>query len=190
MTLAEIDKALNSMIYLVDSREQPTQKAKNRWETLGNYERIKLDFGDYSAKVITDCGEFNLSDTVVIERKMSLDEIVGNFCERERSSPDVVAWNLNHSDKIRNRFEYEFIRAKQKGARVYLLIEGASWEAILAHRYKSRFSPKALIASLMAFQSRYDLRIMFCKAEVTGTLISNILKYEMRERLINMAEGG
>ena len=47
----EIDEALDGMVCLVDSREQDTARLRARLNQMDcPNERIKLDFGDYSAK--------------------------------------------------------------------------------------------------------------------------------------------
>ena len=52
MTPFEIENSLESMTLLVDTREQPTQRLKDRLERVGlPYERKKLEQGEYSANV-------------------------------------------------------------------------------------------------------------------------------------------
>jgi hypothetical protein len=74
-------------------------------------------------------------------------------------------------------------RAAEAGSIVYLLIENGSYEAIINHRYRSRFRPNAFLASLTAWTVRYNLRPVFCKAETSGALIKEILYRDMKERL-------
>lgn len=88
------------------------------------HRREKLDFGDYSCAYVDQDGEEqSLAGVVAIERKMSLDELCLCF------------------GKDRPRFEREFQRAKEAGARLYLLVEDASWEDVLHGRYRSRMKP-------------------------------------------------
>ena len=84
----EIDKCLESMVLLVDTREQPTERLKERLEAAGlPYERAKLDVGDYSCKCTLPDGEvLDFSARAVIERKMNLDELCMCF-GRERPGP-------------------------------------------------------------------------------------------------------
>lgn len=167
MNPAEIEQALESFTILVDTREQPTEAYKRRLAQMGvPAERRKLNFGDYSAKVnIPSDGEISLENAVCVERKMSLDEICNCYC-RERK-----------------RFEREFERAKAAGATVYLLIENASWESAYSGDYRSKMTPKALVASLTAWTVRYDCKPIFCKAQTSGKLIKELLYREMKERL-------
>lgn len=167
MTHFEIDHCLESMVLLVDTREQPTKKLRDRLELSGlPYERRKLNAGDYSCKcTLPDGNELSLENRTVIERKMNLDELCGCF-GRERA-----------------RFEREFKRAAEVGCRIYLLVEGGSWEKIYAGKYRSRFTPQALIASINAFRSRYGMQLDFCREEMTGKLIRDILYRELKEKL-------
>lgn len=162
-----LEKALGSLTLLVDTREQNTPALQERLASCGlPHRREKLDFGDYSCAYVDQNGaEQSLADAVAIERKMSLDELC--LC----------------CGKDRPRFEREFQRAKEAGARLYLLVEDASWEKVLAGEYRSRMKPAALLASLLAWQERYDLRVLFCQPETTGLLLHKILRYALKVRL-------
>ena len=166
----EVENALESMILLVDTREQPTQNLQRRIAVTGlPAERKKLDAGDYSCKcTLPDGSELDFSKLVSIERKMNIDELCMCFCSQ------------------RKRFENEFERAFESGTKIYLLVEGGSWEKIYAGKYKSKMSSNALVASIDAFRSRYNMQLDFCKAETTGRLIKDILYRELKEYL----EGG
>ena len=174
MTPFELQKTLDSMVLLVDSREKPTAEAKKRWESFGVPYRIQaLKSGDYTAEFVLPNGEtFSLENHAVIERKLGISEICGNFCQN------------------RARFIREFERIKEAGAKAYVVIEGASWEAIYNHRYHSKMSPQALVASLTAWMARYNAHIIFCKAETFPKLCREILYREAKEILANMEVDG
>lgn len=158
----EVKTALESMVILVDTREQDTPRLRARLRQMGvPYERCKLNFGDYSVK----CDALSLADTVVIERKMSIDELCNCYC------------------KDRARFEREFGRAKNAGAKIYLLIEDATWEAVYGGKYRSKMKPESLVASILAWLARYNCQIFYCKSETSGLLIRDTLKRELKERL-------
>lgn len=163
----EIDYALEHLTVLVDTREQETRRALKRLEGMKlPYERKKLDFGDYSAKCeLSDGRELDFSDSLAIERKMDIGELCGCFCQG------------------RKRFEREFERAKQKDAKMYLLIENADWEKFYNGKYRSKMHPNSLTASTLAWLARYNCIIMFCKEETSGRLIHDILYREVKERL-------
>lgn len=152
------------MTILVDTREQQSERARKRYALFTcPYRRQKLGYGDYSATFCLNGEEIQIK--AAIERKMGLEEL--SFCfTRER-----------------DRFKREFERATQDNASVYLLVENATWENILNGRYNTRFNKKAFTASICAWIARYDLKPVFCKHEVSGKLIQEILYRELKERL-------
>ena len=172
MDLFEQDAMLQSMMILVDTREQNTDRARRRYATFGvPYERATLSYGDYTYNAKLPNGQWLyapgqvVSAPIVIERKMSLDELAMCFT------------------KDRDRFEREFQRAKANNARVFLLIENATWENLLNGRYRSRFNKAAFLASLAAWIIRYDLQLIFCKEETSGRLIREFLYRDLKERI-------
>ncbi len=158
---------LDSMVILVDTREQDTPRLRLRLRRMGcPWERQKLDFGDYSAKFRLPTGDFwTLACRVAVERKMSLDELCQCYT------------------KGRDRFQREFERAKNTGAKLYLLVEEASWEQAYSGEYRSRMAPAALVASITAWLARYNCQLLFCAPQTTGPLIHEILYREAKERL-------
>lgn len=101
---------------------------------------------------------------------MSIDELCNCYC------------------KDRGRFEREFERAKAAGAKIILLVEGATWEDIYGGKYRSKMKPQSLVASILAWQARYDCQIFFCKPDTTGLLIKDTLQRELKERLEKMPD--
>lgn len=163
----DVKNSLESMTLLVDTREQPTHNLKKRIAMTGlPAERKKLNAGDYSCKCTLPSGEeLDFSSRVAIERKMSIDELCMCFGSE------------------RKRFEKEFQRAAESGTKIYLLIEGGSWEKLYTGQYRSKMTPQAMIASINAFRSRYGMQLDFCKSETTGKLIRDILYRELKEYL-------
>lgn len=159
----EIKRALEAMAVLVDTREQDTPRLRARLKKMGcPYERVKLDFGDYSARF----GDvLDLRGKVAIERKMSLDELATCYTSQ------------------RKRFTAEFERARDASAKIYLLIESASWEKVYAGDYRSRMTTQAMVASMLAWIARYDCQILMCQPNQSGRLIHDILYREGKERL-------
>jgi ERCC4-type nuclease len=109
----------------------------------------------------------SLEKDVVIERKHSIDELCGNLTQG------------------RDRFEREFTRAKASKTKVFLLIENGSYEDIYLQNYRSQLPAKSLMASLMSWQVRFNITIVFCVPENTARLIHQILYYAAREQLLN-----
>ena len=169
----EIEDCLRSMVVMVDTREQDTKRARERYSRFPcAYVRQALAYGDYAYNFVLPDGKHFIEHSghevaapLVIERKMDLDELAGCFT------------------RSRKRFEAEFIRAKEKGARIYLLVENASWEKLLAGKYRSQYNPAAFLASILAWENRYDLHLILCKEESSPALIYEILKRDLKERL-------
>ena len=174
MDAFEVRDTLSTFRICVDTRERGTPKAEARFKAFGvPYFRQTLSYGDYCGNVTLPGGALYSPDSVisadcVVERKMSLDELAACFT------------------RGRDRFRREFERARESGAKVYLLVEGGSWEMLLNHRYRSRFAPEAFKASLTAWMARYDASVIFCKPETSGKLIREVLYREIKDKL----EGG
>jgi len=125
---------------IVDTREQDLHILK-QLETMNiQYVRRKLDYGDYSFEV----GGKSYEHEICIERKGSLDEIIGNFT------------------KGRERFRKEFERSK--GCRVVLMVE-ASMEQLEAGQYRSRMSPRDLKSFLKTWCNRFQLELKFVEKD-------------------------
>lgn len=165
----EIENTLKTLTLIVDTREQDTARARRRFARIGlPYIRKALNFGDYSCFVtLPDGTELDFSGSVSIERKMDLDEIIGCFTRH------------------RARFAREFERAKEANAKLYLLIENASWEKVLKANYRSKMNANALLASMTAWLARYNCQIIMCDELTTPKLIKEILYREAKERLLN-----
>ena len=163
-TETELSSKLKDLQIIADSREQVNNHLTDYWDKKKvPYFTRKLDIGDYSAQL----GDMTLEKYVVIERKRNLDEICGNL------SAD------------RDRFEREFLRAKAIGTKVFLIIENATWTDIYLQNYRSQLTAKSLVASLMSWQVRFNITIIFCAPENTPRLIYQILYYAAREQLLN-----
>lgn len=172
MRARDIRAVLASMAVLVDSREQDSDRARWRYASIGlPVERCALDYGDYSYNATLPDGRrlYDISGrvrpTVSIERKMNLDELALCFGAE------------------RDRFEREFLRAREAGAQMWLLVEGGSWEAVFDHRYRSKMTPESLAGSILAFSSRYDIHLIFCTERSTGKIIRGILTRNLEDRL-------
>ena len=172
MQAADEKKMLDSMIILIDRREQQTERAERRYQSFGiPYRKATLAYGDYTYNAMLPDGSWiydeaqTLRARVVIERKMNLEELASCF---------------THS---RDRFEREFIRAKDQGARVFLLVEDANWENLMNGKYQSGFNQNAFFASLCSWLIRYDIQLVFCKKESSGKIIRELLYRDLRIRI-------
>lgn len=170
MTIPEVEECLQTIVCICDTREQPTQKLKIRLTQIGYpIERLALNAGDYSGKIqLPDYSWFQIP--VAIERKESLNELCSCFCQE------------------RKRFTKEFERAREAHIKLYLLIENGTWENIYSGKYRSRMASKSLVASILAWLSRYDCQLIMCKSESSGKIIRDIIYYEARENLMRMVD--
>ena len=133
-------------------------------------ERGVLDYGDYSYNLTLPTGPLHdirerIKPAVVIERKQNLDELAMCFT------------------RSRDRFQREFERAAAARARVYLLTENASFDMILDGQYRSKFQPRAFIASILSWSAKYNMVPVFCDMNTSGRLIREILYRDAREWL-------
>lgn len=172
MDIFEQRAVLESFEILVDTREQDTERARDRYERMNvPVIRAKLNYGDYTYNATLPSGatlfdiNSNVSPLCAVERKMSLDELA--MC----------------LGKDRKRFQKEFERAKEADARMILLCENASWENLINGRYRSRLNANAYLGSLTAWLTRYDIQVIFCKEETSGRLIRELLYRDLKERL-------
>lgn len=168
----EQNKILKSFSVIVDTREQESSRAKARYKALGvDYCKAVLDYGDYTYNLTLPDGRplhtvpGRVKGLCVVERKQNLDELAMCFT------------------RSRDRFRREFIRASEAGAKVYLLIENASLDMLMAGQYRSRFNRSAFLASLMAWSVRYNMTPVFCDMQNSGALIKEILFRDCKERL-------
>jgi ERCC4-type nuclease len=159
----ELDELLKTLTVICDTREQVNSNVTEYFASKKiPYESRKLDIGDYSAKIGIDT---TLECDVVGERKANIDELCGNMTAD------------------RDRFEREFLRAKAYGVKVYLIIENCSWSDIMLHNYRSKLTPKSLMATLLSWQVRFNVSVIFCKPQETGQIIYYTLYYAAREAL-------
>jgi ERCC4-type nuclease len=167
-TDSEIKKLLQSITIVVDSREQNNKNIIDHFTAKKiPFVTQKLDYGDYTCFLPANPELGIIRDTYIdcyIERKGSLEEISGNFCND------------------RNRIEEEFQRAK--GKRMILMIEeSAGLEKIVEHKYNTEYNEKSFLASLFSFGHRYSIDINFIDKKYAGMFVYMQLYYAVREML-------
>ncbi len=166
----EIIKILKeSLVIVVDTREKKIQHILDYFdENKIKYQIETIDAGDYSVKLLARPELGIMKDCyfpVMIEKKNSVDELVGSI-------------------KDRTRFSAEFLRATKDNTKICLLVEQANgYEDILNHNYRSEYNPKALLASLKTFEARYNFTTAFLARTSSGDWIYNTLYYYLREYL-------
>jgi ERCC4-type nuclease len=152
----EVTERLKAMTVICDKREQENKHILDYFDAhkIPRLDR-SLETGDYSAML----GDDTLETDVCVERKGSLDELAANLTAD------------------RQRFEDEMIRAKANGIKVFLLVEDAEWADIINHNYRSKLLPKSFSASLLSWQSKYNVTLLFCRKQDSGYVIHGILWY-------------
>jgi len=159
----EIKRAVDSMVILVDTREQDTEQLAQRLAMLCHqYRREALDAADYMVEYQTAEGT-TVRLPVAIERKMSLDELATCFTSE------------------RDRFQAEMERLLKAGIKTYLLVEKATWKKIYHKDYRSMVPVNSFMGSLLWWSVHYDFHIIFCEQAYSGWLIGKILQYEVCE---------
>jgi ERCC4-type nuclease len=164
-TDTEIKQILSSINILVDSREQQNIHILKYFDDKKiPYIVKKLDFGDYSC-CINAIPELSIPRSlffdrqICIERKNSIDELVGNFADD------------------RDRIESEFLRHKGK---MQLVIEDSSYKDIYEGNYQSKYATKSLLATMHTFSQRYDIPFIFLDKEYTARYIYYTFYYYLR----------
>jgi ERCC4-type nuclease len=166
----EIKAILKSMVILCDTREQRNEHILQAFDAMPiKHTPQALTTGDYTVMLpaLPDFGIMRplyFDHDIIIERKGSLEELSSNLT------------------KDRERLKDEFTRAA--GVKTFFVIEGASLDDILSHRYQTDLSEKSFFASLLTFQQRYDLNTAFISKSRAGALIYSILYYHVRNYLI------
>lgn len=164
----EQQEILESMKIIIDTREK---KKEHITRYLDNkkipYTVEKLDSGDYTAMIPAnpELGiprDIYMSSTLTIERKASLEELSANLT------------------KGRAQIESEFLRAR---GRMIIMIEDATYDDIINHKYNTQYNPKSFLATLKAFESRYGIETTFVSKRSAGNFIYHSLYYELREQL-------
>lgn len=172
MDVFETKNILDTFEIIVDTREQATNRSLKRYEKFGvPYSRQTMNYGDYTYNLTFPNNKklhrsgARVDGVCCIERKQNLDELAMCFTRQ------------------RERFAREFQRAGDHNAKMYLLVENATWEMLIDGQYRSRFRPKSFLASITAWQVRYNLTVIFCDMRTSGILIKEILFRDAKERL-------
>lgn len=110
---------------------------------------------------------------VVVERKASCDELIGNMLDHRKDT------NGN------NRFIRELERSKQQNLKVYLLIQDKDYYLkLITGEYRSKVNPKAISGMIISLLAKYpNLHIIAVDKELSPSIVYKILYYELRENL-------
>lgn len=155
---------------IIDTREKNIEHIIKAFEKNNiKYERRALPIGDYIIE-----GPSGYVPNVTIERKASIDEIIGNLL-------DTATKDGNGN----NRFTRELIRSKKANKKFILLVEDEKFYInILTGNYKSKVNPKALRGMIMSLEAKYhNLNIVWMNKKEVASYIHSILYYCLREDL-------
>jgi len=163
----DIKQMIKQMSILIDSREKANGHITDYFEKNHiPYETTTLSYGDYSCKIPTSTGDIYFHNDIVVERKNSLEELSGNLT------------------RDRERFEREFLKAGNDGCKVYLMVEDmGGYSSIINHSYKTEFKPNAYMASLKAWETRFNLNVQFIDKQYAGYFILSTIQYFVKESL-------
>ena len=147
---------MTSFSVLIDTREKDLH-ILNELSARGiPFKRRKLNVGDYSF----EWKGVSYENKIVIERKGSINEIVGNFT------------------KGRKRFENEFKRAK--GVNVHLMIE-ADRNDIKNHKYRSTMTPSEVNSFINTWCYVFQLKLKFIeKDKATDYILQTFRDYLLK----------
>lgn len=168
--IESIKKLTKQMIVLYDTREKRNEHILSYFDKQGiTYRKEKLDFGDYTfllPSAATGQGDIYFHDSIVIERKASLEELSGNLAQK------------------RAQFETEFLKARNTGAKIYLMVEDVGgYSSIISHKYDTQFTPVSFMSSLKTFEHRFGANIQFIDKQYSGYFIISTFQYYAREIL-------
>ena len=161
------------MRIITDSREQKNQHILEKFSNKNIPFKVKkLDFADYSIE--------GFENKVAVERKSGLNELTNCFCSG------------------RKRFAAEFERAKEAGAKMYLIVEDEQGKDKMIARqemeaqgeltekqqnktWRGKFRASSMIASLSSWKVKYDLEIIFCNKKKSGEKIIEIFNAYLQQ---------
>ena len=155
---------------IIDTREKEIDHIIKAFEKNNvKYEKRSLPIGDYIIE-----GPSGYVPNVVIERKASIDELIGNLLD-----------TATKDENGNNRFTRELIRAKRANKKFILLIEDEKFYInMLTGNYRSKVNPSAAKGMIMSLQAKYpNLSIMPIEKKLAGSYIHSVLYYALREDL-------
>ncbi len=165
----EIKTLMRDLVVLVDTREKQNSHILDYFtKNHIAYERTALNYGDYSFYIPAAAAGENIyfHRDIVIERKATLEELSGNLAQE------------------RERFEKEFLKAGNDGAKIYLMVEeSGGYSAIIGHNYRTQLAPAAYMASLKAWEARFHCNVQFIDKKYSGYYLMATFQYYAREAL-------
>ena len=141
-----------------------------------------LKVGDYTIAVQLPNGKVvNFQDKIVIERKADLNELASNFYDSK-----------SKDENGHTRIEREFLRAKEQGLKIHLLIETEdAMSKILSSKHfrydkASKINPKSFMMMFLSLCNRYNISVWYCNKKDSSRIIHDLLYVYAREYLKNL----
>lgn len=153
---------------LIDTREKEHKHIVDKLKTNNiEVDNVALVIGDYRIQSGT------YIPPVTIERKGSLDELIGNLLDKDKD------------EEGRNRFIRELDRAKDSSTKMVLLIEDRDYYLkLLTGDYRSKVTPKAIRGMIMSLEAKYpNLSIVGVDKATSASYIHTTLYYHLRQKL-------
>ena len=155
---------------IIDTREKNIEHIIKAFEKNNvKYERRALPIGDYIIE-----GPGGYVPNIVIERKASIDELIGNLLD-----------TATKDENGNNRFARELIRAKRINKKFILLVEDEKFYInMLTGNYRSKVNPRAAKGLIISLEAKYpNLNIVWVNKKEVASYIHSILYYSLRENL-------
>lgn len=140
-----------------------------------------LKTGDFTICVqLQNNEQINFQDKIVIERKASLGELVGNLNDKKTLDKNGL-----------NRFERELKRSKDQNIKMIILVEvGEGYskanQGVFRHDVLSKMRPLSYQAKIFSLKARYGFELVYLDKRDSAKYIYEELFYWAREYLKNM----
>ena len=160
---------MKDIVVLVDTREKQNSHILDYFtKNCIACERTALNYGDYSFYIPAAAAgkDIYFHRDIVIERKATLEELSGNLAQE------------------RERFEKEFLKAGNDGAKIYLMVEeSGGYSSIIRHKYHTQLAQAAYMASLKAWEAHFRCNVQFINKKYSGYYLMSTFQYYVREAL-------
>lgn len=164
--ILKFDDWLKMITIIIDTREKKNDHIIKVLDQMKiKYVHKKLDAGDYAFKY--NYYDSNEISKCIIERKNSLDELATNFT------------------KHRDRFVREFKKLTEDNC-IHLVIENTTLNDLICGKYRSNINRNSFIASLLSFESRYNIKVHFVEGNYSAFWITKLFYayyYATKKRL-------
>ena len=167
-----IKELLKTIVVIYSTKEQENKHILDYFDKKGiKHKRQSMETCDYSAYIPKneELGlpfDITLEKEILIERKAHLDELSNNICND------------------RQAFFNEWVRAKESGATLYLVIEKGSWKDIRQHNYRSQYNEKAYYNTLLSWRDKFGFQVDFLNSnEEMGEHILRLIQLKLKKLL-------